>query len=74
MSFQRFDVMVDRPRGPVRLGVAFANRDGSISVKLDSLPIAGELTLVPECSMCARLGVGSQTAYAAHKAGHPERG
>lgn len=28
-----------------RIGVAFVNRDGSINVKLDSLPVSGEMQL-----------------------------
>jgi hypothetical protein len=28
-----------------RIGVAFVNRDGSINVKLDSIPVSGELQL-----------------------------
>lgn len=60
----------------VRAGNAVENRDKTIQVHLDVLPLEGQLTLRDEnadCTWCQRLGVGTPTAESAHRAGHPER-
>lgn len=73
MSFPRFNVMTERPKGWVKIGEAFTQRDGVINVKLDALPISGLAMLIPECSWCAKLGLGTSTATTAHANGHPEQ-
>lgn len=46
---QRYDVLVSRENGDKRfftkIGAAFVNKDGSIGVKLDALPLTGDMLM-----------------------------
>jgi hypothetical protein len=52
MSKQRYDVLVSRDSGKndgkryfTKIGAAFVNQDGSIGIKLDALPMGGDMLL-----------------------------
>jgi hypothetical protein len=60
-----------------RIGIAFVNRDGSISVNLEALPVSGRLQLRDEEERRERAGGadrGGQAANGDRRSGYDERG
>ena len=54
--------VVNRPGAPsfwLRLGLAFVNRDGSLSVRLDALPVSGLLVIRDQASGPPSLAAGT---------------
>lgn len=76
---QRYDVLVSRDNGDKRyftkIGAAFVNQDGSIGVKLDALPLTGDLYLkvpLPKDDQPANGGGGGGNQRR-RRAGQPQR-
>ena len=54
--------VVNRPGAPsfwLRLGLAFVNRDGSLSVRLDALPVSGLLVIRDHAASPPSLAAGT---------------
>lgn len=77
---QRYDVLVSRQNGEKRfftkIGAAFVNQDGSIGVKLDALPLTGDLFLkipLPRDGENAGGGGGGGQQQRRRRPGQPQR-